>query len=964
LYVNRETLQHFVDWARKNVTGDEKGQAQIFLERLFLAFGQPGCLDVGGTPEFRVRKATEDGGGTSFADYVWKPVVLVEMKKRGADLQKHYRQAFDYWTRLVPNRPRYVVLSNFDEFRVYDFETQMDAPVDTVTLDELPDRFGALVFLAPGNRVPTFGNDRVAVTRQAADSLAACFSHLLKRGTDRELAQRFILQMLVALFAEDIGLLEKYCVARLLEDCGKPADTYDLVGGLFSAMNSVRPAQGGRYKGVPYFNGGLFAKPALVELDIIELNLLREAARFDWSKVQPEIFGTLFQHSMDAGERHAFGAHFTHPVDIMKIVGPTIVEPWREQIEDAKTLTRLRELRDRLHQFRVLDPACGSGNFLYIAYREMKRLEARLFERIEEFKSQAQPGQLRLSFLSAQNFFGMDILPFAVEMAKVTMMVARKLAIDEMHITEKALPLDNLDSNFLAYDALIMPGGVPTPWPKADVIIGNPPFLGAKRLKPEHGPDYVKRLREAYPEIPGMADYCVYWFRKAHESLPGCTAADPVAGRAGLVGTQNVRNNQSRVGGLDHIVKDGTILEAVENQPWSGEANVHVSIVNWVKTQDPALLPKTRRLWFKVEPPAGTPKRKRGAGPASKEYQLDVRECKHINSALSDQTDVSSRRPLQCNRRPKRCFQGKIPGYEGFIMSREEARSIEIREPVVPYLTGRELLSDFRIERYAIDFEGMDMATAAEHRAAFAHCRDRVLPAVQKAYEEAVNTGSDMAAARGEHMNRWWQFWNRRDEMSRTLRGLRRYIGCSRVTRRPVMVFLSTAICPSDLVQVFAFDDDYSFGILQSATHFEWFRTSSRLKVETDLRYSVREVFETFPWPQNPAEAEVRAIAKAGQQIRRVRAEMIARMDGGLRALYRLVELPGRHPLKDAHEELDAAVLRAYGFSPGVPLLSQLLELNHVVADAEMAGRPVCRPGIPTSFADPASLLTEDCLEP
>ena len=297
-------------------------------------------------------------------------------------------------------------------------------------------------------------------------------------------------------------------------------------------------------------------EPARVEIHELELNLLRKAASYDWSKVQPEVFGTLFQHSMDAEERHAYGAHFTSPSDIMKIVKPTITDPWKEQIESAKTLKRLIELRDRLNQFRVLDPACGSGNFLYIAYRELKRLEARLIERMQEFPSRAEPGQRMLSFLSVQNFYGLDILPFAVELAKVTMMIGRKLAIDELHITEPALPLDNLDKNFIAADALLTPEGLPAQWPKADVIIGNPPFLGAKLLKPERGPDYVNILRRAYAEVPGMADYCVYWIRKAADHLPDCTAADPVAGRAGLVGTQNIRNNQSRVGGLDYVVQE------------------------------------------------------------------------------------------------------------------------------------------------------------------------------------------------------------------------------------------------------------------------------------------------------------------------------------------------------------------------------------------------------------------------
>jgi hypothetical protein len=141
-------------------------------DRLFQAFGQPGCLDVGGHTEFRIRKASEDGGGTAFADYVWKPVVLIEMKKRGTDLQKHYRQAFDNWTRLVPNRPRYVVQCNFDEFRVYDFDTDLDTPKDTLALKDLPSRWGPLEFLAPGNPRPTFENDREKVTRAAADCLA------------------------------------------------------------------------------------------------------------------------------------------------------------------------------------------------------------------------------------------------------------------------------------------------------------------------------------------------------------------------------------------------------------------------------------------------------------------------------------------------------------------------------------------------------------------------------------------------------------------------------------------------------------------------------------------------------------------------------------------------------------------------------------------------------------------------
>jgi len=695
-------------------------------------------------------------------------------------------------------------------------------------------------------------------------------------------------------------------------------------------------------------------------------------------EVQPETFGVLFEHWMDQGERHAFGTHFTSRADIMKVVGPTIVEPWREQIERAASVGRLRELLDRMRDFTVLDPACGSGNFLYVAYHEMKRLESRIFERIAERSKRTDPAQRPFGFVTAGNFYGIDINAFAVELAKLTMRIACKLALDELRLRERAPAIENLDANFTAGDALIDESGNPRAWPPADAIIGNPPFLGAKRLKPERGPDYVNALWKLYPQVPGMADYCVYWFRKAHDHLRPCTLENPLTGRAGLVGTQNVRNNQSRVGGLDHVVKTGTIVEAVDNQPWSGDANVHVSIVNWVKSQDPKLLPARRRLWHRIDPslplpesasesggrPATSTPRIRCSGPTDKSFELAYRDCDTINSALSDETDVSVKRPLRCNTIPKRCFQGKIPGYRGFVLDAATARRMlpECAQVVAPYLTGRELLGDFRIRRWVLDFRSQDLPEASGYRAAFEHCRRHVLPAVRRKCTEAAESNPEMENARKEHLDRWWQFWNRRDELTAALGGLSRYLGCSRVTRRPVMAFLSSRICPSDLIQVFAFDDDYSFGILQSSLHFEWFRTSSRLKIESDLRYSVRSVFDTFPWPQSPTAKQVKAVAQAGREVRRVRDGALKKIRGGLRAVYRTLELPGKSALKDAHAALDAAVLAAYGFSPKKDLLSQLLALNLEVARRIDAGQEVTAPGIPSGYPDPSALVTDDCI--
>jgi len=992
--VRTQRLAEFVQWVADHIEGDEKGEAQIFLDHLFRAFGQPGLKDVGAVCEQRIRK---DSGGTAFADCVWKPHVLIEMKKRGEDLTRHYRQAFDYWTRLVPGRPRYVVLCNFDQFWVYDFETQMDEPKDRVRLEDLPQRYGPLAFLFPTQEEPTFGNDHEAVTRDAADRLALLFNKLVARNVDRELAQRFVLQSLVALFAEDIGLLQQYTLEKLLDECKRPEDAYDLIGGLFEQMNNPDPATGGRFRGVDYFNGGIFQQPARIELHEDEVNQLRAAANDDWSRVRPEIFGTIFEHSMDAEQRHAFGAHFTSPADIMKIVGPTIVEPWREMIRRTKTVGGLEALHHRMQNYRVLDPACGSGNFLYIAYRELKRLEAELFERLAEVSKSKQATrreQMRFGFVTARQFFGLDINPFAVELAKVTMMIARKLAIDELHVDEQALPLDNLDGNFKAADALIDELGNPAPWPAADVIIGNPPFLGAKRLKPERGPDYVNAVRKAYPDVPGMADYCVYWFRKAHDHLRDCTPDDPLAGRAGLVGTQNVRNNKSREGGLDHICASGTVVEAVDNQPWSGEANVHVSIANWVKhvpgplpdgrgssdsetsrareeavRSAPAelLIPDRKKLWFKIDPPKAA-KRKRGQGSAAKDYELDVRECEEISAALSDEHAVSHAHALECNRVPQVVFNGQYPRHAGFKLEPREAKAMlasDARNSDVlhPYFVGRVMLTHGAPQQWVIDFQRRDVIEAKSYVDPFSRVEATVLPHIEKlAAKEKKRTGKDTGQDQN-WLRTWWQHFRCRTEMLDAIGDRKRYIACAEVTKRPIFCFISSDIRADKTMEVFAFDDDYSFGILQSDLHWLWFITKCS-KLKSDFRYTPQSVFDTYPWPQSPSDAEVLAVAEAGREVRRVRGEALEKINGGLRAVYRTHELPGRSPLKDAHAALDAAVLKAYGFSAKKDLLKQLLDLNLAVADRIDRDLPVTAPGVPPTYPDPDSLVTDDCIRP
>ena len=301
----RERLGAFSSWRTLNLKGDEKGEAQVFLDRFFQALGWPGVFEAGATLEYRVKNTT---GGTSFADLLWKPRVLIEMKKVGADLSRHLQQAFDYWVRAVPDRPRYVVLCNFDQIWIYDFEIQLDQPVERLHLADLESRWEALGFMLPQPKPPLFNNDLVAVTREAAANVARVFMSLKNRGVEPEKAQRFALQCVMAMFSEDIGLLPEHSFTRALNDAHTGADAFDLIGGLFREMDTMGITAGGRYAGTPYFNGGLFSQVDPQELTIHEVDLLKEAASTEWSDVRPEIFGTLFEGSMDAGERHASGA--------------------------------------------------------------------------------------------------------------------------------------------------------------------------------------------------------------------------------------------------------------------------------------------------------------------------------------------------------------------------------------------------------------------------------------------------------------------------------------------------------------------------------------------------------------------------------------------------------------------------------------------------------------------------------
>ncbi|MBD2188484.1 DNA methyltransferase [Pseudanabaena mucicola] len=886
-----DALQDFVKF-HATLNGDEKSESQIFLDRFFQAFHHKGAIEAGAVYEQRVKKGSAKGK-TGFADLVWKRPesngkggVLIEMKKRGEDLNKHYSQAFQYWTYLVPDRPRYVVLCNFDEFWIYDFNLQVDTPVDTIAIADLPDRSSAFRFMEIAvNTTPVFRNNQVEVTINTAKRLGELYRLLKTRaakdGFTELIAQKFILQCVLAMFAEDRGLLPDDLFVACVQDCLNGESSYDLLGRLFQEMNLKGITPAGRYKGVDYFNGGLFAEIYPIELNYEELKILDTAARENWGKIRPAIFGSIFEATSDSKERHARGMHFTSEVDIMKIVVPTITRYWEEKIDAANTIADLNALQLELQAYRVLDPACGSGNFLYLAYQELKRIEVMLLAKLAS-KQKTISQQVQMGLVTPNQFFGMDINPFAVELARVTLMIARKVAIDKHGLSEPALPLDTLDKNIVCQDALF------SDWFEADAIIGNPPFLGAKHMRLNLSDEYIDRIFAKFPDIKDV-DFCAYWFRLTHDLLSENT-------RAGLVGTNSISQGKSRKVSLEYAVDHGGVIhDAVSSQEWSGDAAVYVSIVNWCKQE------------------------------TSRKF-LDSKEVLFINSSLKAEIDVTKAAKLKAN--SNQCFQGVIPVGKGFIVTEDKVKAWIKADPknqevLKLFSMGDNLASNphGQPERWIIDFSNLALEDVSEYKLPFAHVKTNVKPERENNREAVMR-------------EKWWRFKRTNEAMRKALAPLEFAFAVPRVSKWAVFIPFPKNWLAGDLNIVFASDDFYKLGILTSQAHRLWVKAQSSSLGET-TRYTHNTCFETFPFPQNKTSPLVAKIRTAMQELHQYRTEQMESKQWGITKLYNEYFHEPASQLYKLHAKLDKLVMQLYGFSDSDDLLEKLLHLNQAIAAQE-----------------------------
>ena len=532
----------------------ERSAAQQHFLDLCALLGEPTPAEVdpdGDTYTFEKGGATATGG-RGWAD-VWKKGAFAwEYKGPGKDLQQAYYQLKKYADALE-NPP---LLITCDTKRI-EIHTNFTNAVKTVHVLELVDLADPAkrellknAFSSPERFRP--GVTRLMVTKEAAERFSELAHHLQAKGYEPTRVAHFLNRIIFCMFAEDVGLLPNRLFTKLASASVAHPDTFeDNARQLFAGM-----AKGGSvaFEVVDWFNGGLFEDDATLPLDESDLKRVLKCAELDWSNIEPSIFGTLFERGLDPDKRSQQGTHYTDPETIMKIVNPVVLEPWEREWEtekaelatllerSKKTVSEAAQKRyfaflERLHQFRVLDPACGSGNFLYLALRGLKDLEKRV---IHEAEALGLPQQFPR--VGPEAVLGIEVNPYAAELARVTIWIGELQWMIENGFGAAKNPILKPLDQIECRDAILNEDGTEPAWPKADAIVGNPPFLGGKMLRGGLGDEYIDRLFALYDgRLPAEADLVTYWFEKAAAQV-----AEERCERAGLVATNSIRGGANR----------------------------------------------------------------------------------------------------------------------------------------------------------------------------------------------------------------------------------------------------------------------------------------------------------------------------------------------------------------------------------------------------------------------------------
>ena len=890
------------------------------------------------------RGARKDSGGDGWAD-VWKRHHFAwEYKGKHANLDAAFNQLRQY--ALALENPPLLIVSDVARFRIRTNWTNSVSETHAFTLDDLADaaiRDKLKWVMSDPERLRP-GESRQALTERAAATFAALAQSLRARGHEPQAVAHFVNRLVFCMFAEDVGLLPSNLFTRMLEHARqRPEDFAALARDLFGAM-----ATGGRvgFEAVAWFNGGLFDDDTALPLNKTEIETTLKAAALDWSEIDPSILGTLFERGLDPSKRLQLGAHYTDRDKIMRIIEPVVIRPWLAEWGAAKarlaaslerqTAARsaaaqsrhrreaerlLGDFLKRLRAFTVLDPACGSGNFLYLALQVLKDLEHRV-----QLEAEALGLPRAFPETGPANVKGIEINPYAAELARVSVWIGEIQWMRRNGFAGSREPILKPLDTIECRDAVLTPAGGEPEWPGADVVVGNPPFLGVQRFRSVLGDAYTERLRGTYKgQVPGGADLVCFWFSKA-----GKLVAEGKIARAGLVATNSIRGGANRAV-LDRIVDRAAIFDAWSDEPWVVDgAAVRVSLVCFASANTTTV----RFLDGKETPQIGSDLAAGSGGFVQAVPLTGNRGFSFRGTTKNGPFDIPGelarewlRLPANPNGRPN-------------------------SDVLKPWINGMDVTRR-PVGKWIIDF-GWEMSEpeAALYEAPFQHAREHVYPMRQRNRRDA-------------YREYWWRYGEARPGMWRALDGLPRYIATSMVAKHRLFVWCDSRVCPDQQLIVIARDDDITFGILHSRFHEAW---SLRLgtSLEDRPRYTPTTTFETFPFPEGlspdvPASAYATdpraiAIAEAARRLVELRdrwlnppewVEWIAepvpgypkrpvpRNEVAARELKKrtLTNLYNTRPqwLADAHATLDAAVAAAYGWPADISdddALNAMLTLN------------------------------------
>ena len=923
------------------------GQADLFSDDDKKKRGQRGASRAWDVLMLNARRQAEGYARALPVNHGWPPFILVcdvghviEVYADFSGQGKNYGQ--------FPDRQSY---------RVYLEDLRIPAARERL----------AAIWTDPLSLDPTRASARV--TRQIAQRLAVVSKALEKDKHPPEDVAMFLMRCLFTMFAEDVDLLPKKSFERLLERCeGDVAKFQPMVTQLWEAMDKGGFAYGLETH-VKRFNGEFFKTRAVLPLEREAIGELRAAAHADWREVDPSIFGTLLEQALNPDERRKLGAHYTPRSYVERLVVAAVIVPlrneWNTVLSTAErqksegrpkvAIATVAAFHEKLCKTRILDPACGTGNFLYVSLELVKRLEGEVLEALVDLGGQEALREFERFTVDPHQFLGLEVNPRAAAIAELVLWIGHLQWYIRTKGNLPSEPILKAFHNIVVKDAVLNWDDYPVPkvvdgkatypnprrpeWPDAEFIIGNPPFIGGKDIRARQGDAYVEALWKAHPDMNDAADFVMYWWDRAAELL---TRKATVLRRFGLVTTNSISQVfQRRV--IDrHLAakKPVSIVMAIPDHPWTKvsadaaavriamtvcDAGKHEGVLREV-TQESALDTDTPIVEFREH--AGA-----------------------INSDLTVGVDVAAASPLVANEGI--CSPGvKLHG-SGFMVTRQEAEHLGLGKRngldkhIREYRNGRDLTSRPR-GLMVIDLFGLE---AAEVRQRF--------PEIYQHIQTTVKPDRDKNN-RAAYRDNWWIFGEPRRELRPALAGLSRYIATVETTKHRVFQFLDATILPDNMLVAIGSDDAFTLGALSSRSHVVW-TLSSGGTLEDRPRYTKSECFDPFPFPaaDNIQRQRIRLIAEELDAHRKRVIEEHPQLT--LTGLYNVLEMlrAGREPndldvndrktfddglvliLKEVHERLDAAVADAYGWSPKLSdeeILARLVTLNKERALEEARG--------------------------